>query len=121
MKALFDTNVLIDYFRGCHAAAEELKRYSTRLISVMTTMELLVGARDRGDELQLRGLLASFEEVELSSPVMERAVMLRRQHRLKLPDAIVYASAQVEDCPLVTRNHHDFPPAWPDVRIPYAL
>jgi len=36
-------------------------------------------------------------------------------------DAIIYATAQQEDCLLVTRNTKDFPSDLPDVRCPYTL
>ena len=44
VKALFDTNILIDYLRGIPAAREELDRHETRAISVITWMEVLTGA-----------------------------------------------------------------------------
>ena len=44
VKALFDTNILIDFLRGVHAAREELGRYQLKAISLVTWMEVLVGA-----------------------------------------------------------------------------
>ena len=49
MKALMDTNILIDYLNGIDAAREEIGRYETPLISAITWMEVMVGAID--DEL----------------------------------------------------------------------
>ena len=46
MKALFDTNILIDYLKGIEAAQEELARYRHRLVSIVTWMEVLAGAHD---------------------------------------------------------------------------
>jgi predicted nucleic acid-binding protein len=46
-------------------------------------------------------------------------VELRKQFRLKLPDAIILASADCEGCILVTRNTTDIDPRDPRVRIPY--
>jgi predicted nucleic acid-binding protein len=40
----FDSDVLIDYFDGVAAAAEELSRYERVAISRITWMEVLVGA-----------------------------------------------------------------------------
>jgi len=40
---------------------------------------------------------------------------------MRLPDAIIWASAQSQDALLVTRNARDFPANAPDVRIPYQL
>ena len=44
MKALFDTNILIDYLRGLPAARDELNRHQDKAISVVTWMEIMVGA-----------------------------------------------------------------------------
>jgi predicted nucleic acid-binding protein len=48
MKAVFDTNILVDYLNGFPQAAEELNRYSQRLISQITWMEVLQGAGTTG-------------------------------------------------------------------------
>jgi len=44
VKALFDTNILIDYLRGIEASRTELDRYEDKAISIVTWMEVLVGA-----------------------------------------------------------------------------
>jgi predicted nucleic acid-binding protein len=59
--------------------------------------------------------------VELSPEVARRAVDLRKQFRLRLPDAIVLASADREGCILVTQNAKDFDARDPRVRIPYVV
>ncbi len=40
---------------------------------------------------------------------------------MKLLDAIILATAQVNGAILITRNTHDFPAAMPGVRVPYTL
>ena len=45
MKAVFDTNILIDYLNGIEAARTELNQYSIRQISVISFIEVLVGAK----------------------------------------------------------------------------
>jgi predicted nucleic acid-binding protein len=65
--------------------------------------------------------LLRFAQVRIDDGVAERAVILRKQHRLRLPDAIIWASAQTGQALLVTRNERDFPADAPDVRIPYRL
>ena len=44
MKALLDTNILIDFLHSVPAAREEVARYEDRAISIITWMEVLVGA-----------------------------------------------------------------------------
>ena len=120
MKALFDTNILIDFLRGVAAARDELSRYDSRAISIVTWMEVLAGAPVLTDR-HTRDFLDGFALVALDDKVAFRAVTLRRQHRLKLPDAIVWASAQVGGMLLVTRDTKGFPADDPGVRMPYRV
>jgi predicted nucleic acid-binding protein len=120
MKALLDTNILVDYLNGIPAAKEEIGRYQRPLISVITWMEVLVGARPP-EEATVRAFLRRFDCVAIDSQVAEAAVALRRSRRLKLPDAIIQASAQVAGALLVTRNTKDFPEDDPRVRVPYRV
>jgi len=120
VKALFDTNILIDYLRGFAEAERELSRYETRAISIITWMEVIAGA-DPDEEANIRAWLRTFELIELDSAIAERAVTLRKEKRIRLPDAIVWASAQVKSLLLVSRNTKDFPEDEPGVRVPYKL
>ena len=121
MKAVFDTNILIDYLNGEEAALKELSHYQSKLISVITYIEVLVGAGNDQEEVVIRSFLASFELKQLTADIAERAIKIRKEHRMKIPDAIVYATAQEEGCILVTRNTKDLKEDWPDVRVPYRL
>ncbi len=121
MKAVLDSDVLIDYLQGLPAAREELARYRRPLYSIVSFMELLAGARTDAERQAAEALLASMGRVELSDEVARRAVELRQRLRLKWPDAVVLASAEVEGCILVTRNTRDFPPNDPRVRFPYTV
>lgn len=59
----------------------------------------------RNDEEGVRDFLASrFEIVALDDTIAELAVRLRRTHRLRLPDAIIWATAKAHEAVLVTRN-----------------
>lgn len=120
MKAVFDTNLVIDALNGVSAADKEYKRYTQVLISRITWMEVLVGAQE--DDAQLRDFLETqFEIIPLDLAVAERAIQLRRSHHMRLPDAIIWATAQVQDAILITRNSKDFHTDWEDIRIPYQL
>jgi predicted nucleic acid-binding protein len=121
MKAVFDTNILVDYLGGSEAARGELARCRVRLISIITVIELMVGARNAREEAAIRGLLSSFEILELSAEIAQEAVVIRKELRLKIPDAIVYATARTQGCLLVSRNTRELKSDWPDIRIPYHL
>lgn len=118
LKAVFDTNILIDHLLGVPEAGEELGRFSDRAISIVTWAEVLVGAEPEV-EARTRAFLDKFEVVDLRLDIAARAVAIRRQRRIKLPDAIVWATAQAEGALLVTRNSKDFPTDDPGVRVPY--
>jgi hypothetical protein len=120
LNALIDTDVLLDFLDGYAAAAGEIARYRESCISIVSWMELLTGARTEADDNVRRGFLAHFRIVPLTPRVAEEAVTLRRTYRrLKLPDAIIWASAISENCLLVTRNTKHFPANQPSVRFPY--
>ncbi|WP_159712887.1 type II toxin-antitoxin system VapC family toxin [Geminicoccus flavidas] len=120
VKALFDTNILIDHLNAVPEARAELRRYEAKAISIVTWMEVMVGAEP---DLQAptRGFLGGFEVIGIEERVAERAVKLRRSHRIRLPDAVIWATAQVHGLLLVTRNTRDFPADDPGVRAPYIL
>lgn len=119
MKALFDTNILVDYLAGRPEAEAELGRYRDRLVSAVTWMEVLVGARGEEEEDVIDLFLRDFRVVDLTRPIAREAVALRRRHRVRLPDAVIWASARTESALLITRNTKDFPADEPGVRVPY--
>lgn len=120
VKALFDTNILIDYLNAVPQARDELKRYAEKAISIVTWMEVMVGATD-DLEAPTRSFLNAFDIIALDREIAERAVGLRRAHRIKLPDAIVWATAQSNAMLFVTRDTKDFQAGDPVVRMPYKL
>lgn len=120
MKALLDTNILVDYLRGLPEARAELSLYDDTAISIVTWMEVLVGAPP-AQAGATRDFLDRFTVIGLDQAVAERAVAVRQEYRVKLPDAIVWASALVGGRLLVTRDARGFSEGDPGVRVPYRL
>jgi len=119
---LFDTCILIDYLNGVPQAADILKEYAgNSAVSVITWMEVMVGAFRLDHERQqiTRRFLARFTQLPVSEAVAELAASIRAQRRIKLPDAIIDATAQVENRLLLTRNEKDFK-SIPGVVFPYT-
>ena len=119
MTAVFDTNIVIDCLRGLEQAEEEYSRYDKVFISRMTWMEVLVGvdSEDTRDFLKQK-----FTTTAIDVDVAEVAIQIRREHRrLKLPDAVIWATAMEHDCVLVTRNTRDFSAKEKSVRVPYII
>ena len=80
MKGVFDTNILIDYLNGIKKAATEIDLYQTKIISVITQIEILVGAKTSDDEDTIRSFLSNFEILPLSEEIAEETIQLRKAH-----------------------------------------
>ncbi len=119
MKALIDTNILIDSHAGLEKAAVELNRYTELALSRVSWIEFFAGARTPEMRQQRQLLIDSFELLEVNAEVAEETVRLRQTTRLRLPDAMILATARVYGLLLVTRNTKDFSSGEPDIRIPY--
>lgn len=120
MKALFDTNILIDYLNGRNEAQKILKEYPNPQISIITKIEILVGAKEE-EEIILREFLRNFSVVPLNEEIAEISVTIRQEHRVKLPDAIIWASAKYMKSLLITRNIKDFSIHSSEIKIPYNI
>ena len=84
---LVDTDVFIDHLRG----AVELKPGRNRLhYSVVTRAELFAG--NSATDL-VSQLLAPFRELAVDRPVAERAGRVVREFQLRMPDALIAATA----------------------------
>lgn len=120
MIAVFDTNIVIDALNGISEADVEFDLYERVIISRITWMEILVG--EKKNDKQLRDFLENnFEIAPIDLTVSEIAVQLRRQYRMRLPDAIIWATAKAYNATLVTRNTKDFDSKWDGIRIPYEV
>jgi predicted nucleic acid-binding protein len=118
---LLDSNVLIDVLLGEEAALRWLESQSGELaISVITWMEILVGCQPQ-ESPTVEQWLERFARLELSQSIAYKAVRCRRERGLKLPDAIILATARIHGCLLVTRNTRDFPETLEGVLMPYAI
>ncbi len=120
MIAVFDTNIVIDALNGTSEADTEFDLYERVIISRITWMEILVGENE--NDQQVRDFLEShFEIAPIDVVTAETAIQLRRKHRIRLPDAIIWATAKTYNTVLVTRNKKDFDPKWDGIRVPYEI
>lgn len=102
-EVLVDTDVCIDHLEG---TARLPGRRATLAYSVVTRAELLAGPEAQ-HEPACR-LLAPLREIPVDRRVAERAGALRREAGLRLPDALVAATALVHHLTLHSRNLRDF-------------
>lgn len=118
---VYDTVILIDALRDIEPAKKELLRSKRNWISRISWIEVLAGA-GQDDASVIEEFLSFFSVIELSEDIGRRAALIRAQHRkIRLPDAIIWASAQTTGRILVTRNTKDFPANMPGIRVPYII
>jgi predicted nucleic acid-binding protein len=107
---LADTNTLIDYLEN------KLPENSIKLIdniaiqlSVIFRIEILAWQKASDEQLKiLNDFIAVSTVFNLSESIITRSIEIRKTYRLKLPDAIIAATAVVNDLILLTRNKKDF-------------
>jgi predicted nucleic acid-binding protein len=119
VSELFDTNILVDHLKGIAKATREIKASDDPAISIVTWIEVMAGATTVDEEVRLKAFLANFESLPVTGPVAERAAAIRRVKHLKMPDAIILATAEVAGRVLVTRDGKAFPAGTRGVSVLY--
>ncbi|MDK9718789.1 MAG: type II toxin-antitoxin system VapC family toxin [Trichlorobacter sp.] len=106
---LVDTNIIIYYLEGQSDVVSFFREHRGKLaISPITWMETLSYDFTQEQEQIVRSFLAGFKMINISASIMEIAVSVRKQKKIKLPDAIIAATAIEQGSVLVTRNQRDF-------------
>lgn len=112
MRNLVDTNVWIDALSGKISSSSFLKltvKADWAGYSSITRLELF-GYPDIKieEEVKIAELLGSFIEIPVDSNIIDRAIIIRKNLRIKVPDAIIAASAIENESTLITHNVADF-------------
>ncbi|WP_285009777.1 type II toxin-antitoxin system VapC family toxin [Pedobacter faecalis] len=109
-RYLIDSNAVIDFFNGkMPPEGRALMTGIEPIISVITQIELFSG--NSTPEAEIRAL-QKFVDVATIYPLSEvvalETISLRKAYRIKLPDAVIAATAMAYGFVLITRNTADF-------------
>ena len=102
---LIDNNILIKYAIAENTKANAFIRSileSGFKISVITRIEVL----SRNNHLE--EFISEADVLPIIELVIIKTIEIRRKHKIKLPDAIIAATALVNKCVLLTHNTKDF-------------
>ena len=116
----FDSNIVIDWLNRQPKAKAELLRYKRHRISRIVWTEVLAG-EELEDRDAVQQVISAFEVVEIDARISSAAADIRHRTKMKLMDAYIMATAQVNGAILITRNTKDFPIEMPGIRVPYTL
>lgn len=103
-RILVDTNVLVYHLGGRSDATRAVQGTEVH-ISFITEIELQSKASLTGNDLKLiQAALVNYRISDINPTIKQLAAELRRQHGLKLADAIVAATALHLNLPLLTAD-----------------
>jgi predicted nucleic acid-binding protein len=109
---LTDSNTVIDYLsgklpdKGMEFMNQIVNDYPN--ISVITKIEVL-GYKTTPEIFQLlSGFMNDSVIIGLSEDIVEQTIEIRKEHKIKTPDAIIAATAMVNELTLISRNTRDF-------------
>lgn len=109
---LIDTNAVIDYL-GRKMSGPGMAFMNNVIdqvpnISVVTKIEVLGFNAPEEHYRLLADFMNDANIIDLSNDIVDACINLRKNHKTKLPDAIIAATAIVYDLVLISRNTSDF-------------
>jgi predicted nucleic acid-binding protein len=107
-KVVLDSNVIMDLFNG-KLSKDDFKRALTgtaQIVSVMTCIELLAfpGITEEQEETY-NSFLSRRVVIPLNKDVERQTILIRRRNtNIKIPDAMIAATAFTQEATLITRD-----------------
>ncbi len=111
---IFDTDVLIWFFRGDRRAAELIESQTNREMSIVSLMELFQGARSRSELKVIRRFVQEngFRVIPLTEPISHLAATVMEEHGLsgglQVADSLIAATARETGSVFTTGNVRHF-------------
>lgn len=108
-KILLDSNILIYASKGEFSFDELFDQYDEFYISVITFIEVMgFDFKNEIEEKLIREYLNFFDIIYLDSEIAEITIKIRKEKKIKLPDALILATAVSKGCSILTKNEQDF-------------
>ena len=103
-KLIVDTNIALYFLKGNSEITKFFEDYFI-CVSFITELELLsLNNMVDEDEKTINTFLNHVRIIDINSEIKAKTVDVRRESRLKLPDAIIAATAISMDLPLLTAD-----------------
>jgi len=111
-KYLIDSNSVIDYL-GNKFPSDSMQ-FMNAVVDAVPTVSVITKIEVLGSDApqEYYSLLTSFMNdatiIDLIPAIVDQSITLRKLYRIKLPDAIIAATAIVYQLTIITRNTKDF-------------
>lgn len=103
-KLFVDTNIFLYLLDGEKTVADVLSGNQI-YISFITELELLSFHKlNSSDEIRIKQLIKDVTIIDINNDIKQNAIEIRQEYQLKLPDAIILASAKFLDIALFTAD-----------------
>ena len=108
-----DTDVVIEFLKGNEATNAVLKKENYDIaLSAITIMELFYGALNKKELKKIKSSLSAYPILSINEEITEIAIDLverySKSHQLRIPDALIAATAIWYNLKLFTFNTKDF-------------
>jgi predicted nucleic acid-binding protein len=124
MKLALDTNIIIDFLKQTPGAVDPLaliEEYEC-FVSIITKLELLKYPDiTPAEEETILDILQIVPIMPMNTAIENETIAISRATKLKLPDAIIGATAIVYDAEVVSSDPHFLKCPYPALRVLKAL
>lgn len=111
-RFLIDTNVVIKFFNESYS--EETLHFignildQESIISFITQIELLVWDKSQDNLEIFKEFISGSQILGIDQRIIEKTIEIRRESKIKIPDALIAATAIQKDLVLISDNFKDF-------------
>jgi len=99
-----DTNIIIYHLKG-ERKAKSIILDNNIHVSYITVVETLGYRLNKEEDIvAMKDLFSTFRVIYSNERIMNYAIELKREHRMKTPDCLIAATAQYLDFPLVSAD-----------------
>src|SRR5690554_3905340 len=114
-KYLIDNNAVIEFLGGTLPSAgsdwmQNICDQNLQFLSVINKIEILGFNVPPSELVVFNEFIQAAQVIPLSETVVQQTIEIRKTYKIKLPDAIIAATAMVYGLTLITRNTSDFYP-----------
>lgn len=109
INAIFDSDILINYSKEEINLDIYFNSYEKIYISVITYMEIFgYEFKNKNEENLLKSIMEKIDTININEDIINKVIEVRKKFKVKLPDAIIFATATYLNADLITINEDDF-------------